>query len=106
MEAASAPFHALLPDLVPEKQQGTASGLMGIGQMIGSILGVAVPGIVIGLNAGSVIKGQISLGQYNQVLYLCYGVTAAVILTLAIITVTTVKERPPEERVIDVKLAL
>src|SRR5262249_19678173 len=35
--AAAAPFHALLPDLVPADQRGVASGVMGIAYWLGTV---------------------------------------------------------------------
>ncbi len=96
--AAAAPFHALLPDLVPESQRGKASGYMGLGQMIGTILGATLPGIVFGVNAQQVIDGAQTIGQYNNTLVFAYGFTAAFILALALLTVLTVQERPLSER--------
>jgi MFS family permease len=96
--AAAAPFHALLPDLVPEAQRGKASGYMGLGQMLGTILGATLPGIVFGVNAASLIAGTTTLAQYQQTVYLAYGFTALFILVLAVITVLTVQERPVTER--------
>ena len=96
--AAAAPFHALLPDLVPAQQRGKASGYMGLGQMVGTILGATLPGIVFGVNAQGLINGQESLAQYHQTVYLAYGFTALFILALALATVLTVRERPVTER--------
>lgn len=96
--AASAPFHALLPDLVPAAQRGKASGYMGLGQMLGTILGAILPGLLFGLDAQQVIDGTTSLAHYQQTLWLAYGFTAAFITVLAVITVLTVQERPLAER--------
>ena len=96
--AAAAPFHALLPDLVPADQRGRASGIMGLGQMLGTILGASIPGIVLGLNATALIEGRATFAQYHQSLLLAYGVSAVLILALALATVFTVKERPLAER--------
>src|SRR5215472_6180963 len=37
--AAAAPFHAFLPDLVNEEQRGLAAGIMGFTQALGLIVG-------------------------------------------------------------------
>jgi MFS family permease len=96
--AAAAPFHALLPDLVSEAQRGKASGFMGLGQMLGTILGATLPGIVFGVNAQQVINGTQTVGQYQGTLVLAYGFTAAFILVLAVLTIIFVQERPLSER--------
>jgi MFS family permease len=97
--AASAPFHALLPDLVPPAQRGIASGYMGLGQMLGTILGATLPGLIFGINAQSVLDGTTTLAHYQRTLWLAYGFTAAFITALALITVLAVQERPLAERV-------
>ncbi len=45
--AATAPFHALLPDIVPEEQRGLASGVMGLLSIAGTIGGVIIAGMFI-----------------------------------------------------------
>src|SRR2546423_14984379 len=40
--AATAPFHALLPDMVPPEQRGLTSGVIGLLSIAGSIGGVIV----------------------------------------------------------------
>src|SRR5260370_9783254 len=45
--AAQAPFHALLPDLVPEEQRGVASGGMGFLQLLGGLAGLLVAEMLI-----------------------------------------------------------
>lgn len=83
--AATAPFHALLPDIVPQNQRGTASGVMGLLAIVGSIGGVIV--------AGRFIDATKPLSQYQQSLWLTYGIIIAVMLALMLITITTIKER-------------
>lgn len=96
--AAAAPFHALLPDLVPTPQRGKASGFMGLGQMLGTILGATIPGLVLGLNVKGVLDGTESVSQYQGTVLLSYGFTAALMLFLALLTIFTVRERPIDER--------
>ncbi len=103
--AAAAPFHALLPDLVSEQQRGKASGFMGLGQMLGSIVGATIPGLLFGLNAQQVINGSQSVASYQHTLDLVYGFTAVFIAVLAVATVLTVRERPPAERIAPVDSA-
>lgn len=96
--AAAAPFHALLPDLVPASQRGRASGLMGLGQMLGTILGATLPGIVFGIDAKHLYTGTQSAAGFQHAVLLGYGFTAVFILALAVLTVVTVRERPLAER--------
>src|SRR5260370_10034997 len=44
--AAQAPFHPLLPDLVPQEQRGVASGIMGLAYWLGTITRLLVPTLV------------------------------------------------------------
>lgn len=83
--AATAPFHALLPDIVPQNQRGTASGVMGLLAIVGNIGGVIV--------AGHFIDATKPLSQYQQSLWLTYGIIIAVMLALMLITITAIKER-------------
>lgn len=83
--AAQAPFHALLPDIVPVEQRGTASGVMGLLQIAGTICGVVV--------AGLFIDATKPLPAYQQGLWLTYGLTVAVMLAFMLITILTVRER-------------
>jgi len=83
--AATAPFHALLPDIVPVEQRGLTSGVMGLLQLIGGIGGVIV--------AGLFIDASKPLAAYNQGLWLTYGIIIAVLLALMLITIISVRER-------------
>ncbi|MDQ6644755.1 MAG: MFS transporter, partial [Chloroflexota bacterium] len=83
--AATAPFHALLPDIVPAEQRGLASGVMGLLAIAGSIGGVIV--------AGLFIDASKPLPTYVQGLWLTYGIIIAVLLALMLITIFSVKER-------------
>src|SRR5262245_57200635 len=48
--AAQAPFHALLPDIVPPEQRGVTSGIMGMLNLVGNIAGVIIAGMLINAN--------------------------------------------------------
>src|SRR5262249_5135424 len=54
--AAQAPFHALLPDLVPAEQRGVASGIMGLAFWLGTITGVLIPTLV-GIDSNALKSG-------------------------------------------------
>jgi MFS family permease len=83
--AATAPFHALLPDMVPPEQRGLTSGVIGLLAIAGSIGGVIV--------AGLFIDASKPLPAYTQGLWLTYGIIIAVLLALMLITIFSVKER-------------
>jgi MFS family permease len=83
--AAQAPFHALLPDIVPVEQRGLASGVMGLLQIGGTIGGVII--------AGTFIDATKPLLLYQQGLWLTYAIIIAVLVALMLITVITVRER-------------
>jgi MFS family permease len=82
--AAQAPFHALLPDIVPEEQRGMVSGVMGLLQLAGTIVAVIV--------AGLFIDASKPLPLYQQGLWLTYGIIIAVLVALMLITIISVRE--------------
>lgn len=83
--AATAPFHALLPDIVPVEQRGLASGVMGLLSIIGTIGGVIL--------AGMYIDASKPLPAYQQGLWLTYGIIIAVLVAFMLITIFSVRER-------------
>ncbi len=83
--AATAPFHALLPDIVPVEQRGLASGVMGLLSIVGTIGGVILAGMFIDANK--------PLAAYQQGLWLTYGIIIAVLVAFMLITIFSVKER-------------
>lgn len=82
--AAQAPFHALLPDIVPEAQRGLASGVMGFLATIGTVGGVIVAGMLIHVDR--------PLIEYQQSLWLTYGIVIAILVMLMLITIVSVHE--------------
>jgi Na+/melibiose symporter-like transporter len=96
--AAAAPFHAFLPDLVNEKQRGTAAGMMGFAQILAIILGAFVTGQFISINnvlqADSAGAFSSAFSTYSNQLLLAYGVVSLVIFVLMVVTVLAVKEQP------------
>ncbi len=91
--AAAAPFHALLPDIVPAAQRGTASGIMGLAYMFGTIAGSLV-GLVFHFNSQQLFGGAQSFASYWGNIVAAYGFVAAVCLIMALITIFTVRETP------------
>jgi MFS family permease len=82
--AAQAPFHALLPDIVPPKQRGITSGVIGLMTIAGNIGGVLV--------AGLLINSAQPLPLYQQSLWLTYGIIIVALLLLMLITLLIVRE--------------
>jgi MFS family permease len=102
--AAAAPFHALLPDLVPPEQRGKASGLMGLAFWFGTICGAIVP-TLFGFNSTALLNGTQDAATYQHGVVLGYAATAGIVLLMAILTCIFVRERPwqpsmmsPDER--------
>src|SRR5581483_8951447 len=81
---AQAPFHALLPDIVPAEQRGLASGVMGLLLIAGNIAGVIIAGIF--------VDATLPLPIYQQHLWLTYGVIMIVLIVFMLITIVSVSE--------------
>jgi MFS family permease len=95
--AAAAPFHAYLPDLVNEEQRGTAAGIMGLAQILGIILGALLTGLFLSIDpvlkaTSSTING--ALDTYSNQLVTVYIIVGAVMFILMLLTILTVKEPP------------
>src|SRR5579883_2488987 len=82
--AAQAPFHALLPDIVPNEQFGLTSGTLGLLGIAGTIGGVVV--------AGLFVDSSKPWPQYQQGLWLTYGIIMAIMLVLMLVTIMAVRE--------------
>jgi MFS family permease len=91
--SAAAPFHALLPDLVPREQRGFASGIMGLALLLGQIGGVLVVSRF-GSNSKELLKGTQSLAQFEQGIIYGFIAVCVVILLMAVLTVIFVREKP------------
>jgi MFS family permease len=91
--AAAAPFHALLPDLVPQEQRGTASGVMGLAYWFGTIGGSLLP-FIFALDYGKLLDGVVTYQALQQQIVFGYATVAGVVLLMAILTVILVREQP------------
>lgn len=89
--AAAAPFHALLPDMVPEAQRGKASGIMGLALFLGQIGGAVAPSLV-GFNSTALLNGTQSPAVFDRGIAIGYGTVAVVIAIMALLTLFTVRE--------------
>ncbi len=83
--AAQAPFHALLPDIVPSEQRGLTSGVIGLLTIAGNVGGVVV--------AGSFLDATKPQPVYQQELWLTYSIIMGVMLVLMLVTIISVRER-------------
>ncbi len=90
---AAAPFHALLPDLVPAEQRGLSSGIMGLAYWLGTIGGALLP-FVFGLNFKQLLDGQQTYDALQRQIVLAYAAVAVVIILMALLTVLFVREAP------------
>lgn len=89
--AAAAPFHAFLPDFVPEPQRGTASGFMGLALLLGQIGGALVPSLL-GFNSKQLLAGQQTPSAYHTGIVIAYVTVALVIIVVAALTALMVRE--------------
>jgi MFS family permease len=96
--AAAAPFHALLPDLVPALQRGKAAGYMGVGQMVGTIVGAEAAALFFHIDVSGLVNGTQSFAAYQHNLVAIYGFIAVFISVFALLTVLVVRELPPAAR--------
>lgn len=87
--AAQAPFHALLPDIVPVEQRGLTSGVIGLLLIAGNIGGVII--------AGLLIDASKPLPAYEQGLWLTYGIIIVILVVLMLVTIFSVRERIPAQ---------
>lgn len=83
---ATAPYLALVPDLVPPRQRGLASGYMGLMMVLGTIAGAAV--------AGALVDGRSPPALYAQQLGTTYLVVGALLLAGLVITACGIREQP------------
>ncbi len=83
--AAQGPFQAFIPDHVPEKKRGLASGVKSLMEIIGGITVVRLIGY---------FMSRYSPGQGTLWLWLALGTLAAVLTVVMLATVLAVKEKP------------
>lgn len=82
--AAQAPFHALLPDIVAPEQRGLTSGVIGLLTIVGTIAGTIVSGMF--------IDASRPFPAYQQSLWLVYGIIMAVMIILMLVTIFSVRD--------------
>lgn len=89
--AAAAPFHALLPDMVPEDQRGLSSGIMGIAYWLGTISGSIFP-FIFDLDFTSLLAGKQSFDTLQHGIVQAYFAIIVVIVVMAVLTAILVRE--------------
>lgn len=81
-------YQGLMPDVVPEEKRGRASAALAISQLVGTLAGAVVPGILQGL-MGEVFGSQITL--------LLVGIVFVISISLTIIFVKEKQYHPTEK---------
>jgi len=83
---ATAPYTALLPDVVPPEQRGAASGWYGLMTTLGNGIGIFL--------AGGLVSHQAALNVFQNQIYLVYTILGVVLTIGLLVTVLGIKERP------------
>jgi MFS family permease len=83
---ATAPYTALLPDIVPPDQRGAASGWYGLMFTLGNGAGIFL--------AGSLVSHQAALDVFHSQINLVYLLLGIILVVGVLITVLGVRERP------------
>ena len=81
--AAGAAYTGVIPDVVPAEDRGRASGLLGLMNQLGTVVGVGLVGVAFGI-----------LGDTRAGLLAGYGIVALILAITLVITVIAVKEPP------------
>ncbi len=81
--AAGAAYSAVIPDIVPQRQRGQASGLLGMLNQLGTVVGVAVVGLLF-----------LRFGSSRQGLAAGYAAIALIMVVTLLVTVRAVNEPP------------
>jgi Na+/melibiose symporter-like transporter len=82
---AQCSYQAFIPDMVPEKKRGLASGVKGLIEVLGGVALVRLVAYLMGRNAA---------GEGSIWLWLTFGGLVVVLLVATLITVLMVKEQP------------
>jgi len=80
---AGGAYAAVIPDVVPAEDRGRASGLLGMMNVLGSVVGLA--GVIAALKL---------LGETRTGVIAGYGIVVAILLITTVITVLAIKEAP------------
>jgi MFS family permease len=83
---ATAPYAALMPDVVPPAQRGAASGWLGLMTILGTLLGVLV--------AGSIVNSTAPFADFKNQIFLVYTIIGVVLVIGVLVTVFGTPETP------------
>jgi MFS family permease len=83
---ATAPFSALMPDVVPADQRGAASGWLGLMTILGQGVGIVA--------AGKIVSNTAPLAQYQNQIFTVYIIIGVLLVIGVLITVFGTKEQP------------
>ncbi len=86
---ANSPWSAIIADKVPTNQRGMTAGFNGLFQLLGTILGSIIAGIIVNKND--------ALALYKNEIVKIFLLIAAVQIVFVIYTIITVKETPLSE---------
>jgi len=86
---ANSPWSAIIADKVPQNQRGMTAGFNGLFQLLGTILGSVIAGIIVNKNN--------ALPLYKNEIVQIFLIIAAVQIVFVVYTVFTVKETPLQE---------
>ena len=83
---AQGPFQGYVPDLVPQKQVGVASGLMGVMIILGQVVGVAIATLgVVQLGANPFPEGTVQAAEFARQAFFWPTIGLAVIEVVTMI---------------------
>ncbi|HEY3283651.1 MAG TPA: MFS transporter [Armatimonadota bacterium] len=85
---ATGPYHALIPDLVPQDRLGEASAYQGVAQLLGSAAGPLLAGVLLASAAAS---------QANRGPSTLAAILGGTLVVTAVVTYLGVRERPAQE---------
>jgi len=83
---ATAPFNALMPDVVPQNQRGQASGWLGFMTILGYAVGVEL--------AGGIVNTAAPLATFQSQIFTTYAIIGAILVVGVLITVLGTREKP------------
>ena len=83
---ATAPFAALMPDVVPHDQRGAASGWLGLMTILGQGVGIVA--------AGKIVNNTAPPAQYQNQIFTVYAIIGVLLVIGVLVTVFGTKEQP------------
>jgi len=84
---ATAPYTALMPDVVPPEQRGSVAGWYGLMTLLGNGVGIVLGGLLVSQEA--------SPGEFQGQIYRVYSVIGLILVVGLLVTVMGTRERVP-----------